>query len=159
MRKGRKEEFKDFGFDEEPPDAQDENTYLQSKINWQKKSMGRHAIILNWHRTLIQLRSEHPSLKNFSKEGLAVEAIGQEGLVLHRKSADGDRRLICLFNFSEQEMIYDTRHEKANGEKILDSKEAVWMLENENKPNAHPQVFSGGELMVLPLTVVLYELK
>ncbi|MBD0377325.1 MAG: malto-oligosyltrehalose trehalohydrolase, partial [Flavisolibacter sp.] len=73
VRKGRKEEFKDFGFDVEPPDPQDEKTFNDSKINWDKRKEGRHKILLQWHEELIRLRKTLSVLKNFEKKDIQVQ--------------------------------------------------------------------------------------
>ena len=48
VRKGRNDEFKHFAWNGEPPDPQDERTFLASKINWEKRRQGEHAVLLNF---------------------------------------------------------------------------------------------------------------
>ncbi|MBV8207855.1 MAG: malto-oligosyltrehalose trehalohydrolase [Acidobacteria bacterium] len=54
VRKGRREEFKDFGW-EEVPDPQDPATFRRSKLNWDL-AMDAHNPMAEWYRSLIALR-------------------------------------------------------------------------------------------------------
>ena len=159
VREGRKEEFKDFGFDKEPPDAQDENTFLSSKIRWEKRGEHRHRIILDWHRHLIEMRKGLPVLKNFSKENVYVETIGEEGLALYRSTVDKKTIMVCLFNFSEQEMVYQPSREFDGASKVLDSKDEQWMVAEENEIAGHALTLTGNKIYVLPLSMVVYKIE
>lgn len=65
-RKGRNEEFKDFSFDAELPDAQDEKTFQRSKIHWEKRKTKKyHNLILQWNKQLNELRRTNAVLRNF----------------------------------------------------------------------------------------------
>ena len=67
LREGRKKEFAAFEWDAEPPDSQDEGTFLRSKLQWSVRREGKHGLLLEWHRRLIRLRREEPLLRDFSK--------------------------------------------------------------------------------------------
>src|SRR5579864_34860 len=57
VRKGRREEFKAFGFPEEGvPDPQDPATFERSKLNW-KLTEGEN-LMRDWYRSLIGLRKQ-----------------------------------------------------------------------------------------------------
>jgi maltooligosyltrehalose trehalohydrolase len=157
VRNGRKEEFKDFGFDVEPPDAQNEETFKNSKIKWEKRNEGTHKIILDWHRQLIRLRQTQAVLKNFDKKDIHVEVLEEDGLILHRKTNDDTERLLCLFNFSEKEVFYTVPSSIHEGEKMLDSKEGRWIERvSEETVLYPPRIGAGQQLSLLPLSVAVY---
>jgi maltooligosyltrehalose trehalohydrolase len=106
VRKGRQAEFATFGFDGNIPDPQEEATFLRSKIQWEKRNREPYRTLLEWHRKLITLRREMPALKNFDKNDLRVEMINDAGLVLFRQNREQSDKLICLFNFSQNEISY-----------------------------------------------------
>jgi maltooligosyltrehalose trehalohydrolase len=57
VRKGRRDEFKDFaGFQHQVPDPESEATFLNSKLNWH---LTRDNEMLTWYRELIRLRKAH----------------------------------------------------------------------------------------------------
>lgn len=99
IRKGRKEEFKDVGFSTEPPDAQDEQTFRDSVLDWDKRNEGYHRLMLDWHRKLIRMRKELEPLRNFLKEDIDTIVCDEEAMILTRRS--GDEILVCFFNFSQ----------------------------------------------------------
>ncbi len=155
VQEGRKEEFKDFGFEGEIPDPQDEQTFLRSKLHWEKREAPNHRILLDWHKTLIGLRQTNAALKNFSKEGCRAEAISEEAFLLWRTAAGGSERLLCLYNLSEAEISFNLPSDIKNGKKILDSKESRWMQEGE-KESHPPTLHADMTLRLLPLGVVVY---
>jgi maltooligosyltrehalose trehalohydrolase len=57
VRKGRREEFRGFAWDE-VPDPQDPATFERSRLRWAEVAEPRHAELLDWHRRLIALRRE-----------------------------------------------------------------------------------------------------
>lgn len=72
VRQGRKEEFKKFSWDKEPPDAQSKTAFLQSKINWKLREKEKHCLLLNFYRELIKFRKGIPALSNLDKDCLWV---------------------------------------------------------------------------------------
>ena len=154
VRKGRKEEFKDSGFNTEPPDAQDEKTFQDSVIQWEKRNQGKYRIMLEWHKELIRMRQTLPALKNFEKKNISAEPLNEDGLMLIRRS--GSEQLIAFFNFSENELSYTIPASTANAKKILDSKEKKW-IENETEEIISPEEIKPNQTFSLqPLSVAVY---
>ncbi len=73
VKRGRRKEFAAFGWEsEEIPDPQAEETFLQSRLNWdelQKESSNR---VLAWYQSLIQLRRRLPDLTDGRMEKTCV---------------------------------------------------------------------------------------
>lgn len=156
VRNGRKEEFKEYGFDREPPDAQSEDTFLSSKINWHKRNQPRHKTVLEWHKHLITLRRTHPVLQNFDKNDIRAHALGERGLLIHRYTNAGRQHLVILFNFSEEELSCTLPNESSVWKKMLDSKAAQWMNGKEGNISAD-ELQAKSTLLLPPLSVVVYE--
>ncbi|HET7482845.1 MAG TPA: malto-oligosyltrehalose trehalohydrolase [Actinomycetota bacterium] len=67
VSEGRRREFATFGWDpEDVPDPQDPATFERSKLKWNELDEGDHAELLEWHKKLIALRREYPSLSDGS---------------------------------------------------------------------------------------------
>lgn len=158
VQEGRKEEFKDYGFDAEIPDPQDEQTFLRSKMHWQKREAPDHRVLLKWHKALIGLRRTHETLKNFSKDDCRAEVIHEDAFYLLRNAAEGDEKLICYFNLSEKECKVAIPGDLEGSKKLLDSKAAEWQEESkEQQQPSHPMTLDKtGSLSLLPLSVVVY---
>ena len=62
-REGRIREFERMGWDRDAiADPQDENTFLNSKLDWAEMSSGRHAEMVDLYRRLAQLRRDRAEL-------------------------------------------------------------------------------------------------
>jgi len=96
----RQQQFASFNFDGELQDSQSKQTFAASRLNWDQRREDEHATLLEWHRYLIGLRRTHPLLKDCSKKQLPRRPPRNQGLALHRHSADQTQSLLCLLNFS-----------------------------------------------------------
>jgi maltooligosyltrehalose trehalohydrolase len=88
VRKGRTAEFAEHGWgDVEVPDPNAEQTFLDSKLDWDEPAREPHATLLTAHRELIALRKAHRELSDPWLEDVEVD-VGEDSrtLVLHRGS-------------------------------------------------------------------------
>ncbi|MBO9684855.1 MAG: malto-oligosyltrehalose trehalohydrolase, partial [Flavisolibacter sp.] len=155
VQEGRRKEFEAFGFDENIPDPQDENTFKLCKLQWQKKNQGDHNLILNWHKELIRMRKTLAPLKDFQKRNVRAEVINKKAFVLFRHTAGMEESMFCLFNFSDGEINYTVPSIKTSS-KILDSKEQQWLSERDNF-TPHPNKIERRQTLSLqPASCVVY---
>jgi maltooligosyltrehalose trehalohydrolase len=153
VREGRKEEFKNFASEGEPPDAQDPETFYKSKINWDLRERGDHAIILEWHRALISLRRELPAFRNFKKEDVEVGVVSGKVLMIHRRSSDRRNRALCYFNFSE-EPISCTVPADVAWKIVIRSRE---MVSVHGTVEPYDRDIEASAMMIDPLSVIVLE--
>jgi maltooligosyltrehalose trehalohydrolase len=93
ISEGRKKEFVAFGWaPDQIPDPQDEQTFLQSKLNWAELADQPHRSLLQWHKDLISLRRNQSELADGNLNAVNVR-IDEEAqwLVLER----GNLRIAC----------------------------------------------------------------
>lgn len=158
VQEGRKEEFKAFikSDEEEFPDPQAEDIFLQSKLKWQLREQGRHRVILDWHKELITLRKTHAAMKNYDKECIRAEMLAQNGLIVHRKDESGKKELLALFNISGEEIVYFLPGNNGNWKKMLDSTDSRWQTENTstNTPG-FPALMQAGEQVKIPANAAI----
>lgn len=101
VRKGRKEEFVSFGWDD-IPDPQSPETFSASQIDWEKRSRPGHRAILELTKDLLTLRRRHASKGSLGRGSLQVEADpGSRGLAFRRKISKG-RWFGGFFSFSPE---------------------------------------------------------
>lgn len=157
---GRREEFKNYKWETDPPNPQQEETFKKSKLNWTSRKTGKFQIMLNWHKKLIRLRKSHPALCNFNKNDVRVSLFGNMGLALHRKSNDQKRELLCVFNLSEKENAFTIPEREKNWIKIIDSREKIWLENQDDATQAFPDCLNGGDVLsVKGLSVIVYDLS
>ncbi|HEX2030455.1 MAG TPA: malto-oligosyltrehalose trehalohydrolase [Actinomycetota bacterium] len=140
VRRGRREEFAAFGWEAEPPDPQDDETFLRSRLDRSVADGGPHRALRELHRELLGLRRSHPALAVPTKEGLEVAAKG-DTLTLRRERDDTE--IVALFNFGE-EMVTATLP-AGRWSRLLDSSDVVWDGEGASTP---PRVAPGEAVKV-----------
>ncbi|TWR31529.1 malto-oligosyltrehalose trehalohydrolase [Mucilaginibacter pallidiroseus] len=101
VRKGRKDEFKAFHSEGEAPDPQAEDTFEQSKLNWDSLNGIHHQTMLGYYKQLIQLRKSIPALHGYNRENLAVE-FDESAQTLRLYRWEGQNQVYCYMNFSDE---------------------------------------------------------
>jgi maltooligosyltrehalose trehalohydrolase len=93
ISEGRKKEFVAFGWaPDQIPDPQDEQTFLQSKLNWAELTEQPHRSLLQWHKDLINLRRNQSKLNDGNLNAVNVRFDEPaQWLVLER----GNLRVAC----------------------------------------------------------------
>jgi glycosidase len=111
-------------------------------------------VLLNWYQTLIRLRREEKALQSFDKNTVDTQIEQEKVLVMRRR--DGQRTLICFFNFADEEVTVSPPGGGERIEKILDSGESQWREpEPQNAPSRARA--TGGQLTLAPTSVVVYK--
>jgi len=102
VSEGRKREFETFGWAPELiPDPEAVETFVRSKLKWDEATEGDHAEMLDWHRKLIRLRRETPSLFDGEPGHTRVSYDEQEKWLSMER---GDITVSC--NLGEAERIF-----------------------------------------------------
>lgn len=125
VRKGRKEEFAAFHTEEETPDPQSEETFLQSKLNWDLLNKSHHSLMFNYYKALIGLRKTNTVLQY--PERNAIKAIADNEAKTLILSRENDAyQLICLMNFSAQEQKLEMATKSKKWKMIFNSASSEW---------------------------------
>lgn len=85
VREGRRREFAGFHLahpELDVPDPQEPTTFLRSKLRWEELADDRHAWMLEWYRSLIELRRTDPALRDDRPEATVVQ-VDEQGRWLH----------------------------------------------------------------------------
>jgi maltooligosyltrehalose trehalohydrolase len=125
VRKGRKAEFSAFHAQGEAPDPQSEETFQNSKLDWELIDKPQHRKMLEYYKRLIELRKTHPALVHLDRDKVNVSVNkDSETLVLHRWY--NEHHLICLMNFSKKEQNITVPTVQKQLTKILSSSDNEW---------------------------------
>ncbi len=112
VTQGRREEFRHFSSFSDPavreriPDPQAEETFLRSQLSWDERQLEPHRGILNLYRELLALRRTHPALRDRTRRGFQVAALGDGALALKR-TAPGGEALLLLCIFADGSLRFD----------------------------------------------------
>jgi len=125
VRNGRREEFSRFVWKGEPPDPQSADTFMMSKIRWDKRESGKNRTMLELYRQLIRLRKDTPCLSRLSKKDLDVHYSEEDRtLVLNRWN--GESRAFIIFNFNSADIRINAGLPAGEWKKVIDSSDAAW---------------------------------
>ena len=94
VRRGRREEFASFHWRGEPPDPQDEKTFMSAKLNHAlRHAPGRHRTLWEFHRRLIELRTGIAALTEADRNCREVFGFGGP-------------RIGCMHRWSEHDAVF-----------------------------------------------------
>jgi maltooligosyltrehalose trehalohydrolase len=137
VRKGRRAEFGAFSRDQSPPDPQSPDTFFRSRLNWEKRETGKHAVLLRFYRRLIRLRKETPALIQPDKRRLEVSE-SQDAVLTWRRWRGQDQ----AFGVPE-----------GKWRKVLESSASEWLGPG---PSLPADIARGQELLLPPRSFSLY---
>ncbi len=150
VRKGRKEEFKSFHAEGDPPDPEAEKTFADSKIPWDLLAEERHRVMLAYYRRLIALRKKERALQSNDRKNLEATANEENQTVLVKRWADG-QKILCLFNFSKAEQKVSIPFDVTVWQKLVASSDTEWL-----GTEAVPAILSADHITLPAESAVIY---
>jgi len=135
VRRGRREEFAAFSWRVEPPDAQDEATFLRSKLDHTLKHTEPHQTLWEFYQELIKLRRTLPAFARLSKEHLEVRGFEKEKTLQIRRWSEGDETLLVA-NFSDESRTVQSAASAGGWHKRLDSADRRWAGPGSSVPSS-----------------------
>ncbi|HEY9699171.1 MAG TPA: malto-oligosyltrehalose trehalohydrolase [Trichocoleus sp.] len=155
VRQGRKEEFAAFHAEGEAIDPQAEETFQRSTLHWDLKHEGKHKTLWQFYQKLIQLRKQIPALKHKDRNGLKVDVIGEQVILLQRWHEAS--KAFCLLNFGTEPIETKLTFDAGTWKKLLDSSDAQWAGAGSDLEDALAIESEAQQaLKLLPQSVVLY---
>jgi maltooligosyltrehalose trehalohydrolase len=135
VRKGRAEEFARFRWDGDIPDPQSEETFQRSKLHWELRNDGRHRVLWDFYRELLQLRHQIPALAQLDKKTAEVTADPAEKALLVRRWSAGSQ-IFAAFNFNARPVRLEVSVPAGSWQKQFDSADTRWCGEGTPVPDA-----------------------
>ncbi|TEB06120.1 Malto-oligosyltrehalose trehalohydrolase [Pelotomaculum schinkii] len=155
VRKGRREEFASFGWENGVPDPQDKETFLRSRLDHSLCRQGRHHALRRFYQELFRLRRELPVLSGLNGNNMEADAVGYEPVLLLRRWSSDDE-ICAVFSFHNKETAVSLPLPAGNWRKLLDSAEEQWLGEGSKVPAA---LTSPEEMWITlsPMACLLFE--
>lgn len=155
VRKGRQKEFAGSPQDGPPSDPQSNQTFQNTKLQWELLTQEPHQTLLRYYQCLIALRHQLPALHTLSRQHIQVfpdEAA--QTLVVHRWQEN--QHVLCLMNFAAEPRQVPLP-ERGLWHKLLDSADEEWRGNATDQVQTSPEVLTDGESAWLrPESIVLY---
>lgn len=150
VQSGRKKEFASFHAEGEAPDPQAEETFHQSRLQWQLVGEKKHVAMLRYYHSLITLRKSCVSLKNTDRSCLDIKIYEQENMLILLRWKDAHYRMIVM-NFSGQNHTIPPPFPEHRWQCLLDSTSPEW-----GGDDKIPEFMSGKEINVRPESFSIY---
>lgn len=127
VRKGRREEFRAFSWEGEPPDPQDVDTFQHSKLQWEKRGSGVHKVLLDFYQELLRIRRTLLSPGLHRGGGYAVRGAEERRMIsLQYRTAGGAEDLLVLLNISTADQDAGDFLSDGRWKRVLDSSDLRW---------------------------------
>jgi maltooligosyltrehalose trehalohydrolase len=133
VRNGRAREFEAFEWKKEPPDPQDNATFLRCKLQHELKEGEPHKTLLKFHKELMKLRKKIHSLSLLSKKNMKINHFDHEQILFFKRISAQDH-VFGIFRFGENPQKIRLPVPEGRWEKILDSWEQQWRGPGSNFP-------------------------
>jgi maltooligosyltrehalose trehalohydrolase len=156
VRHGRKEELGRFLAGGEPEDPAAEDTYHHSVLQWHRRNEGRHAIMLRWHKALLDVRRKCITPRSFIRGNTHTMTFGEAGIALYGRGGGQESAWLCLLNFSAQPSPIYMPGEGNAWRKLMDSTDAEWLEDAAPSPSAPVAALSGESITVAPWSATIY---
>jgi maltooligosyltrehalose trehalohydrolase len=153
VRKGRREEFAGFGWQEGLPDPQAESTFLNSKLHIERHEHGNHKILFEFYRKLLRLRKEIPVLNRPDKKKMEVTTFEAEKILMVKRWASDDE-VVSISSFNEKRVFIPWQFQ-GEWDKMVESSSGLQGINGAS--SAAPEYDETGSLLAIaPFSFVLY---
>lgn len=152
IREGRRKEFGSFHLQGELPDPGSKETFLESKLNWDTRTLGEHRVMLDFYKQLISLRKSIPALSSLDKKAMEVSYIEDKKIIFLARWHQASM-IYCIMGFNNQDLRCWIDVPEGRWEKAVDSCDERWL----GKGASLPEIIEGkGEFTISPSSFALY---
>jgi maltooligosyltrehalose trehalohydrolase len=155
VRNGRRAEFAAFHWKGEMPDPQSEATFHRARLQHHLRQEGRHRVLREFYKLLLQLRRTYPALVQSGHRQQEVTCFDRERVVAVRRWQGEE--ILLLGNYGIYPTTVAVAAPPGDWIKILDSSESPWL----GPGNGPPDIASSTGNLTLtlpPRSAVLYHL-
>jgi maltooligosyltrehalose trehalohydrolase len=153
VRRGRKHTLEHMGWHCDPPDPQSAETYVSCKLKWETRNEGNHKVMLDFYRTLLELRRTIPALASPDRCTIEV-AQDSASRSLWVRRWRGTSNVFYLANFDTETVSLTPRLPDVTWVRVLDSADRRWLGPGSDTAE-HPE--SGDRITVQPMSFVMYK--
>jgi len=125
VRRGRRDHFAAFGWQDEPADPQSEATFQRSKLDHNLRQSGTHQVLWEFYRELLRVRREEMSFSALSQVDQEVYPYEREQVLVVRRT-DQEQGRTLVFNFGEKPASLAFSWPPGKWQKLVDSAEKKW---------------------------------
>jgi len=149
---GRKNEFREFHLDGEPPDPGIYETFFKSTLKWDLKGIEKSEKMLDYYKRIMKIRKNHPVLQLNNRKNFNVSGDDAKKIVIITRWLEKDR-IFCIMNFGKaaQEIKISKSISRLN--KIMDSSDVLWLGDGKTAPD---HICANDIIKIAPESCVIY---
>lgn len=154
VRRGRREEFRKFAWQQEPPDPQAETTFARSRLDTAQAARGRGAVLQRFYTKLLELRRRVAALG--CREGYPARiSADEERRLLWCQRLSGTDEVLIAFHFGAGPAEFRAAWPPGRWRRLLDSAATTWSGSGSAMPE---DMASDGNVVVKlpPRSLVVY---
>ncbi|MCJ7596971.1 MAG: malto-oligosyltrehalose trehalohydrolase [Desulfobacterales bacterium] len=125
VRKGRKAEFASFGWRKEPPDPQDEGTFLSARLDHDLRLEGNHQVLFDFNKELLRMRREISPFTRMDKRAMEITALEKDEVLFLRRWSEAEEAALVL-HFGQRPRTVTLPLPGGEWTKELDSSDDRW---------------------------------
>jgi maltooligosyltrehalose trehalohydrolase len=153
VREGREKELQAFECQSSPPDPQAIETFEKSRLRWEIRAEGKHKVLLDFYRELLNLRRSTSALANLDKGTLEVSASRKEKILFLRRWYE-QSEVLCIMNFESSEMELPVTLPNGRWRRLVDSADRKWLGPGSTTPEVGEET---NRMVLRPSSLVLYQ--
>ncbi len=150
IQQGRQREFASFQWPGEPPDPANVATFERSRLNWELRNEGKHAILRQFYQKLLELRQKLAPIRNYNRNSVKVNYDEKARWFYFTRNQDAESVLILL-NFNPEGVTIGELP-LGNWQKQLDSSTEAYL----GPGSILPDSINTSEVNITGLTVAIY---
>lgn len=152
VRQGRKEEFRSFGWKEDPPDPQSEETFRASQLVWKELSEEKHKVMFDFYRQLITYRKEISAFREWDKRKIKIE-YDEKKKIICMERGDRTSSVYAIMNLTDKKNEVNQHSITGRMAKVIDSADARYS----GPGSSAPETIDGRQRMEInPFAFILY---
>jgi len=162
VRKGRREEFKAFGWGDDVPDPQAEDTFRRSRLDRTRSASGEGSAMRALYRDLLQLRRD----ERFLRPGIATVSVQHDEpeawiRTIYSVSGKSAERLVALFNLGEGQRQFDLTEQRRSGTAtpLIATDDPAYAADSRGTRGGHTIVDASTRVSLPPWSAALYRVE
>ena len=153
VREGRRKEFEAFGWGDDVPDPQSEETFARSKLDWAKTTTSPHRELRALYRDLLRLRKEERALRP-GQSSVAARHDASARWLSVELSDRGRPMLATVFNLADREQPVPLPNGDGRWCKVLSTSDAAYQADKTG--SASRDDADRGTITLPPYTAALF---
>jgi len=154
VREGRRKEFEAFGWGDELPDPQSDETFARSKLDWQKIARSPHRELRALYRDLLRLRQMEPALRPGDASVNVNHDAARRWLTVELSPAEGNA-VVALYNLADSGQAVPLPNGDDGWDPLLSTDDAPYRASSSGDAGTESGA-AGGAVTLPSYTAALY---